>query len=815
MTNGSTILEVIEGNDGGKKYPLGRNATVIGRGADCGFILSDLTCSRKHFQILPTAEGYVLKDLGSGNGTKINGVKVKEHLLQDSDVIKVGKTKMRYHDSRRRAGQGAPPGGPGGRPPGGPGGRPPGPPGGPGGRPPGPPGGRPPGGPGGRPPRKPTMLQGQWAGGPGGPPGGRPPGPPGGRPPGPPGGRPPGPPGGPSGRPPGPPGGRPPGGRPPGRPSIPPGGMHPPGAPPPPGAPGQPGAPFDPVQAMIQAQNKQTESNFVQFLKKKKLLVIVGGVIVLLFVVLGIMKVTKKKAVKKGPDPAEVAKQENKLKFKKLIGEATSIYLKAKGRPNWVDALSKMKMAKLLLPKEEQESNSSIKENVKLISSGIILDSAIEFVGLRIDSLAFGSDDLLKKLSNKNNGIRIWNSTTVAEDIFANIKANISESTVSYYGDKLKKYVPLLNERLKKSKKIIDSLKNIRFLLTSSVGRSTKFKAIKLYDKLINDQAAPGMKQCKVIYELRNKLLASVEKRQNVLKKRTLVFAGKASLIDSCRTNEDIVAAKAAFSKAHPNAGLGDSTQGVKVAGNKTVSHGGGGGNSGGMPKAVFAKYMAKDFSGAQSLANADSAKNPKLKQLSSKLGALATAYGTTSSGGYGAKMNGFQKCLNIDGTIGGKLSGYFKTKLAENAKLHANTLLASSSFETAYNAYKIAISAGATGMENTLTQLEAGASKIFHEAYAIGRLSVEAKNKYRQVMRIVPSSSKIYIKAKARLAGGAVSNNNNGGISIMTTVMRPRPMVMRPRPMRPRPMRPRPMRPKPMTMRPKPMKVVVDDDDD
>ncbi|MBN2724839.1 MAG: FHA domain-containing protein, partial [Deltaproteobacteria bacterium] len=182
--NGSAVLEIIEGNDAGKKFPLSQGATVVGRGADSTFVLADLSVSRKHFQIVASGDGFLMQDLGSGNGTKVNGVKLKERLLEDGDLITCGKTKIKYHDPRRRMaqarmGQTGPVGAP--QQPG-------------------------------QRPRQPTMYQ-NWGGGPAGPGGpGMPPGGPG-MPPGRPGMQP--------GRPGMPPGGP---GMPPGGPGMPPGG---------------------------------------------------------------------------------------------------------------------------------------------------------------------------------------------------------------------------------------------------------------------------------------------------------------------------------------------------------------------------------------------------------------------------------------------------------------------------------------------------------------------------------------------------------------------------------------------------------------
>lgn len=54
--------------------------------------------SRRHCQILKIASGFELADLGSTNGTKVNGEKVKRHKLKDGDEIQIGDTRLRWSD---------------------------------------------------------------------------------------------------------------------------------------------------------------------------------------------------------------------------------------------------------------------------------------------------------------------------------------------------------------------------------------------------------------------------------------------------------------------------------------------------------------------------------------------------------------------------------------------------------------------------------------------------------------------------------------------------------------------------------------------
>jgi pSer/pThr/pTyr-binding forkhead associated (FHA) protein len=55
--------------------------------------------SRSHAEIRPRGVGYVVVDLGSTNGTRVNGVRVSEQELVDGDEIAFGNTRMRFEAS--------------------------------------------------------------------------------------------------------------------------------------------------------------------------------------------------------------------------------------------------------------------------------------------------------------------------------------------------------------------------------------------------------------------------------------------------------------------------------------------------------------------------------------------------------------------------------------------------------------------------------------------------------------------------------------------------------------------------------------------
>jgi tetratricopeptide (TPR) repeat protein len=108
------ILHVIGGNDRGKAHPLTRGQTTIGRGADQDCILADIAVSRRHIIIAIEGNRYRMKDLGSGNGSLLNGVRTDTAILNDGDQIEIGNTMLRleHAPSRPQAAAAPPMGGP-------------------------------------------------------------------------------------------------------------------------------------------------------------------------------------------------------------------------------------------------------------------------------------------------------------------------------------------------------------------------------------------------------------------------------------------------------------------------------------------------------------------------------------------------------------------------------------------------------------------------------------------------------------------------------------------------------------------------------
>jgi tetratricopeptide (TPR) repeat protein len=89
-------LVVRAGPDLGKSFTLSKDLTLVGRGLDADIVINDASASRKHFNIVRTLSGWKLVDLGSGNGTKLDGVKVSEVALKHGMRIDLGATTLEY-----------------------------------------------------------------------------------------------------------------------------------------------------------------------------------------------------------------------------------------------------------------------------------------------------------------------------------------------------------------------------------------------------------------------------------------------------------------------------------------------------------------------------------------------------------------------------------------------------------------------------------------------------------------------------------------------------------------------------------------------
>ncbi len=81
----------------GQEFVLEGDELVLGRAADNPVSIPDTSVSRKHALVRKTADGWAVSDLGSGNGTMLNGEAIADETpLTDGDVITMGDTELKY-----------------------------------------------------------------------------------------------------------------------------------------------------------------------------------------------------------------------------------------------------------------------------------------------------------------------------------------------------------------------------------------------------------------------------------------------------------------------------------------------------------------------------------------------------------------------------------------------------------------------------------------------------------------------------------------------------------------------------------------------
>jgi len=87
-------LRVLAGFYAGLEVPVDRMRMVIGRGRGADLVVAESTMSREHAAVAFDEEGCFVEDLGSTNGTKVNGERCERARLQDGDEIQLGRLQL-------------------------------------------------------------------------------------------------------------------------------------------------------------------------------------------------------------------------------------------------------------------------------------------------------------------------------------------------------------------------------------------------------------------------------------------------------------------------------------------------------------------------------------------------------------------------------------------------------------------------------------------------------------------------------------------------------------------------------------------------
>lgn len=81
-----------------KEIPLTKERTTIGRKPHNDIQIDNLAISGEHAVVITILNDSFLEDMGSTNGTFVNGQSIKKHFLQNGDTIELGKYRLKYHN---------------------------------------------------------------------------------------------------------------------------------------------------------------------------------------------------------------------------------------------------------------------------------------------------------------------------------------------------------------------------------------------------------------------------------------------------------------------------------------------------------------------------------------------------------------------------------------------------------------------------------------------------------------------------------------------------------------------------------------------
>lgn len=90
----------------GQRYLLTGPVTVIGRGSEADIVVDDSGVSRRHLEIRLTQGHAIATDLGSTNGTFVEGHRIDAATLLDGNTLTIGRTRIMFWDGSQAGGQG-------------------------------------------------------------------------------------------------------------------------------------------------------------------------------------------------------------------------------------------------------------------------------------------------------------------------------------------------------------------------------------------------------------------------------------------------------------------------------------------------------------------------------------------------------------------------------------------------------------------------------------------------------------------------------------------------------------------------------------
>ncbi|GCD20922.1 MULTISPECIES: FHA domain-containing protein [Cellulomonas] len=98
----SALLVMQRGPSAGARFLLDADRTVAGRSTEADIFLDDVTVSRKHAEFVRDGQQFVVRDIGSLNGTYVNRTRIDQAVLRSGDEVQIGKYRMTFHPSPHR-----------------------------------------------------------------------------------------------------------------------------------------------------------------------------------------------------------------------------------------------------------------------------------------------------------------------------------------------------------------------------------------------------------------------------------------------------------------------------------------------------------------------------------------------------------------------------------------------------------------------------------------------------------------------------------------------------------------------------------------
>ena len=101
LPSNSALLVSHRGPGAGSRFLLDQDLTIAGRHPEADIFLDDVTVSRKHVQISRKGSAFQLEDLGSMNGTYVDGDRVDAIKLVDGAEVLIGKFRLTFYASKK------------------------------------------------------------------------------------------------------------------------------------------------------------------------------------------------------------------------------------------------------------------------------------------------------------------------------------------------------------------------------------------------------------------------------------------------------------------------------------------------------------------------------------------------------------------------------------------------------------------------------------------------------------------------------------------------------------------------------------------